>query len=91
MVTPRAAGIKFGAGRPCKSEFPEDWDDTKIINTTKRIAANDNLDWRREDNGYYVTETMHDDVKIRVVLGPEKRKVITSYPLNTRRNPCYNN
>lgn len=84
----RGGGHKQGVGKPCKSEFPADWDDTQIIETTKRVAANDNLDWRREDNGYYVGEEMVEGVKVRVVLGPEKRRVITSYPTNVARNPC---
>lgn len=84
----RGGGHKFGVGKPCKSEFPQDWDDAEIIETVKEIAANDNLDWRREDNGYYVTETFEERVKVRVVLGPEKENIITAYPVNVKRNPC---
>ena len=81
-------GHKFGVGAPCKSEFPENWTDEKIISTTKRIAANDNLRWQQEDNGYFVTEKMEDNVRVRVVLGPKRQRVITSYPTNQPRNPC---
>ena len=81
-------GHKYGMGKPCKSEFPESWDNEKIIRVTKKIAANDNANWRQENNGYYVAEVLEDDVKVRVVLGPEKRKIITSYPTNRPRNPC---
>ena len=42
----RGGGHKYGAGVPCKSEFPEGWNDNKIITTTKRLAANDNANWR---------------------------------------------
>ncbi len=73
---------------PCKSEFPDTWDDTKIIDTVKIIAANDNQDWRREDNGYYVTEAMMSGVNVRVVVDREEHRVITSYPTNVERNPC---
>ena len=73
---------------PCKSEFPTDWDDERIIATTKKIAANDNADWRQEDNGYYVTEDVVSGVKVRVVVDREESRVITSYPTNVERNPC---
>ena len=81
-------GHKHGVGKPCKSEFPETWDNEKIIETTKRIASNDNARWRQEDNGYFVTEQIQDDVKVRVVLDGQKRNIITSYPINVPRNPC---
>lgn len=81
-------GHMFGIGKACKSEFPENWDETKIISSVQKIAANDNLHWEKQDNGYFVTETKHDDIQIRVVLGKEKQKVITAYPVNVKRNPC---
>lgn len=81
-------GHRHGAGKPCKSEFPKGWADEKIISVTRRIAANDNLDWERQDNGYYVAETFEGRTKVRVVLGREKKRVITSYPVNVPRNPC---
>ncbi|MEZ5813412.1 MAG: EndoU domain-containing protein [Alphaproteobacteria bacterium] len=83
-----SGGHKHGVGTPCKSEFPEDWDDEKIIRVTKKIAANDNLPWEQQDNGYYVSEYLDDGVKVRVVLGEQKQRVITSYPTNVTRNPC---
>ncbi|MBL4804342.1 MAG: EndoU domain-containing protein [Alphaproteobacteria bacterium] len=81
-------GHLYGTGRACKSEFPQSWDSEQILETTRRIAANDNADWRQEENGYFVTEEMVEGVNVRVVLGPEKRSVITSYPINQPRNPC---
>lgn len=81
-------GHKFGMNRPCKSEYPESWNDEKIIEVTKRVAANDNLGWRKEDNGYYVGEEIVEGVNVRVVLDREKDDIITSYPLDKNRNPC---
>lgn len=81
-------GHRHGAGKPCKSEFPRDWSDTKIIETAKNIAANDNLNWRQEYNGYQVTEAWHDNVKVRVVINPRREEIITAYPTNLSRNPC---
>jgi len=84
-------GHKHGVGTPCKSEFPAYWDDEMILSTTKKIAANDNLRWRQEDNGYHVTEAKEDGVNVRVVLGPQRTRVITSYPTNMPLNPCPTN
>ncbi len=84
----RGGGHMFGTGAPCKSEFPADWGSHRILEATKQIAANDNLDWERQGNGYYVAEKLEDGVKIRVVLDGQKRNIITSYPTNTKRNPC---
>ncbi|NCT40055.1 MAG: EndoU domain-containing protein [Alphaproteobacteria bacterium] len=83
-----AGGHLYGTGTPCKSEFPEEWDDKRILDVTRKIAANDNLQWKRESNGYYVTEALEGDVRVRVVIGPQKQRVITAYPVNVARNPC---
>jgi len=40
----RGGGHLHGTGKPCKSEFPADWDNQEVINNVKTIAANDNLD-----------------------------------------------
>ena len=81
-------GHLYGLGKPCKSEFPEDWDEEEILDTVKRIAANDNLPWEQQDNGYYVAESNEGQTRVRVVLGPQKQKIITAYPTNVQRNPC---
>ena len=84
----KGGGHKHGVGRPCKSEFPHNWNDERIINVTRAIAANDNLPWERQGNGYYVAEDYAGDIKVRVVKGPQKQRVITAYPVNVPRNPC---
>jgi len=81
-------GHMFGAGKPCKSEFPSDWNEEKIIDTIDLIAANDNGTWEKQRNGYHVREQMVEGVKVRVVKGRQNAQVITAYPLNTGRNPC---
>lgn len=81
-------GHLYGTNKPCKSEFPRSWDEEEIINEINLIAANDNLNWERKDNGYFVTEQKVGSVKIRVVKGRDAKSVITAYPLNTGRNPC---
>lgn len=81
-------GHKHGVGAPCKSEFPAHWDDDTIIKEIDIIAANDNLNWEEQRNGYYVTEQNVGTLKIRVVKGREGNNVITAYPVNVKRNPC---
>jgi hypothetical protein len=81
-------GHKHGVGKPCKSEFPADWSDDTIIETVERIAANDNLNWKKQRNGYYVTEKNVDDLRVRVVKGRDGASVITAYPTNVKRNAC---
>ncbi len=84
----KGGGHKHGVGKPCKSEFPQGWDDERIIDVTRQIAANDNLSWERQRNGYYVAEAYEDDIRVRVVKGRQKQRVITAYPVNVQRNPC---
>lgn len=81
-------GHKHGINKACKSEFPKHWNDQKIIATIKKVAANDNLHWQKQNNGYYVAEEKHDAINVRVVLGRQQKKVITAYPTNVKRNPC---
>lgn len=81
-------GHRHGVGKPCKSEFPADWDDARIIDTIERLAANDNLFWKQEPNGYHTAEQSVDGVRIRVVMDKHKAQVITGYPVDVRRNPC---
>lgn len=84
----RGGGHKHGVGQPCKSEFPANWNNQKIIEEVQAIAANDNLKWRRQDNGYWVTERTVDGIRVRVVQNKERDDVITAYPVNVTRNPC---
>lgn len=81
-------GHLHGTGIPCKSEFPEDWSVDKIQDVIPRMAANDNANWRQEDNGYFVSEQRSEDLKIRIVLNENRSEIVTSYPLNVQRNPC---
>ncbi|MFA5591995.1 MAG: EndoU domain-containing protein [Micavibrio sp.] len=84
----RGGGHLHGMGMPCKSEFPAMWDAGKIIAAVQSIAANDNLRWERQDNGYYKVERMVEDVRVRVIVNRRNAEVVTAYPANTGRNPC---
>lgn len=81
-------GHQFGAGKPCKSEFPKEWSGDDIIANVKMIASNDNLPWRKQRNGYYTAEETVEGVRVRVVLNGRRDDVVTAYPVNTGRNPC---
>lgn len=87
----KGGGHAFGTGRPCKSEFPKEWSNDEIIKHVRSIAANDNLDWEKQDNGYYTAIQMVEGVRVRVVLNRRRDDVITAYPLNQGRNPCPRN
>lgn len=85
----RGGGHQFAAGKPCKSEFPASWNGDEIIGAVERIAANDNLPWKRQKNGYYIAEeTVGDGTRVRVVLNVRRDDVVTAYPVNAARNPC---
>jgi len=81
-------GHLHGTGAPCKSEFPKTWSEDTIIKEVEVIAANDNLNWEQQRNGYYVTEQNVGTLRVRVVKGPQNKRVITAYPTNVPRNPC---
>lgn len=81
-------GHLYGTGTPCKSEFPKSWSKHTVIKKIDLIAANDNLNWKRQYNGYYVAEQKVSGVQVRVVKGRQNKQVITAYPINTKRNPC---
>lgn len=81
-------GHKYGMNKPCKSEFPKNWNDEDITSRVKNIAANDNTHWKKESNGYYSSEEMVDGINIRVIIGRKQKNIITAYPTNTKRNPC---
>lgn len=84
----RGGGHLHGTGKACKSEFPADWDADEVIDHVKTVAANDNLDWEEQRNGYHVAEQMVQGTRVRVVLNQNRTKIVTAYPTNVERNPC---
>jgi hypothetical protein len=81
-------GHLHGVGKPCKSEFPADWSAEDIINTIRTQAANDNINWRKGDNGYHAGEVTVNNLRVRIVLDREMDDVVTAYPVNVKRNAC---
>lgn len=85
----RGGGHLAGLNRPCKTEFPRSWTAEVIARDLPRLAANDNLDWQRQGNGYATAETATPDgLRLRIVVNPAKNEIVTAYPVNLRRNPC---
>ena len=84
----RGGGHLHGVGKACKSEFPQDWGKDEVIAHVKKVAANDNLGWKKQNNGYYVAEEMVEGTRVRVVLNQTRTKIVTAYPTNVERNPC---
>lgn len=84
----RGGGHLHGTGKDCKSEFPAAWDADEVITHVKQVAANDNLHWEKQQNGYHVAEQMVENIRVRVVLNQDRTKIVTAYPTNVKRNPC---
>ena len=84
----RGGGHLYGMGTTCKTEFPRAWSAERIIDTARTVAANDNIDWRRGENGLHAGEETIDDVRVRVVVDRENNRIITAYPTNLPRNAC---
>ncbi|NDE91169.1 MAG: hypothetical protein EB059_08570 [Alphaproteobacteria bacterium] len=75
-------GHKYGTGSPGKTEFPESWDDEKIITVTKRIANDNQLPMRPSGRRYWLRMGEEEDLQIRVVLDRERGEIVTSYPVD---------
>lgn len=84
----RGGGHLYGTGKPCKTEFPKDWDEAEIIGNVRKVAANDNLKWKKQRNGYYTATDKVGDIRMKVVLDKEKDDVVTAYPVNGKPNTC---
>lgn len=84
----KGGGHLYGSANPCKSKFPKDWDEADVLSNVRKVAANDNLKWKKEKNGYYTATDNVDGVKIRVVLDNDKDDVVTAYPVTPSANRC---
>lgn len=81
-------GHLHGVGKPCKSEFPASWKKEDVLHRVTMAAANDNIDWKKQKNGYATTETGIDGITVRIVIDPDTNSIITAYPIDVKRNPC---
>ena len=78
-------GHRFGAGQPGKTEFPQSWNDDKIIETVIRIANDQNLPMRQSGKRYWLRMGEAEGLQIRVVLDRERGEIITGYPVEARK------
>lgn len=83
-------GHLHGQGKSCKSEFPISWNAQKVIAMVKQQAANDNINWKKADNGYEVAETDVEGTRIRIILNGKNNEIVTAYPVGGKRNSCFN-
>ena len=84
----RGGGHMAGQNAPCKSDFPAGWDAARIGQTVQRLAANDNLDWQSEGNGYQTAHASAEGLDVLIVVNPRSNEIVTAYPVNVPRNPC---
>ena len=80
-------GHKYGTGKAGKSEFPKSWSDDKIIHVISITARDKASQCKTQRNGYCKIDERIENIDLRVILGRDKKFIITGYPTNTRRNP----
>ncbi|MGW3470442.1 EndoU domain-containing protein [Saccharopolyspora sp. NPDC000995] len=76
----RGGGGHFaGTGLPNKTEFPETWDDDKVIRLIEDVAKNPDSPPVLQDNGLWKAEGTRDGVDVRVIVDKTGR-VVTGHP-----------
>ncbi|WP_376775091.1 EndoU domain-containing protein [Saccharopolyspora phatthalungensis] len=76
-----SGGHVAGTGNPNKTEFPESWDDDKIINTVEDVAKNpDRPPVMSDESGNYKFSGTRDGVEIEGYVTPDGQ-VQTGYPV----------
>jgi hypothetical protein len=96
-----ATGGGHGPGRGIsgKSEFPASWSDEQIMNYILEVIQDPNSQWvqRTGQPGAKYTiagkpvrwqiEGTRDSVKIKVIVEPDGKGIITAFPTNLPKNP----
>jgi hypothetical protein len=82
---------RAGAGKPGKTEFPSNWDDTRILHQVSDVATDPSLTRVYSKHGSHVVGT-RDGVEIRVNFYPDNHpsypgRISTAFPTNTPANP----
>ncbi|WP_374981514.1 DUF637 domain-containing protein [Pseudomonas solani] len=84
------ANHRYGAGKPKKTEFPQSWDDKKIIYYVSDIATDPALVKQYDTRGTPYVTGLREGMRIRVNFYPDSGvkagKISTAYPLNTVEN-----
>ncbi len=82
----KGGGHRPGTGKPGKSEFPDGWDDKKILDSIEDVASNPNSKVVPAGGDRVAVKGTRDGVDIEVILDPDG-KIVTGYPTNVPRNP----
>ena len=80
-------GHRYWTWRPWKSEFPQNWNDDKIINYVNEIVSNQNSIRVIQSHWNIKITNIKDSISISVIVDPRTNKIITAFPNNTPRNP----
>jgi len=81
-------GHKFGTGIKGKSEFPQSWDDNKILGEIADVLTDPKSVWSKPDaRGYITTSGTRGGIDIKVVYDTKNNRIVSGYPTNTPRNP----
>lgn len=72
-------GHRYGTGRPRKSEFPEDWNDERIVTNILDVARNPDEPPIQQWNDRWICRGTRDQVVMDVAVQPDGR-VWTTYP-----------
>lgn len=75
-----SGGHFYGTGIPNKTEFPESWDDTKILDSIEDVAKNPDSPPTLSDSGNYKVSGTRDGVQIEGYVSPEGQ-VKTGFPV----------
>ena len=77
-------GGGHGPGRntPDKSSFPSHWSDEKTIEAIMAVANDPQSTRSLRDNGRTAVEGTRDGIDIKVIIGADRRSILTAYPTN---------
>lgn len=77
----KSGGHAYGTGRPGKTEYPESWDDDKIIDHTVDVANRPGAAPELQANGRWRCHGTREQVDMRVILDSDG-SIRTSHPLS---------
>ena len=81
-------GHRFGTSQPGKTEFPQNWDDNKVIYDISDVATDPNSSWGApQSNGNIPITGSRDGIDIKVIYDPNNDRIVTEFPTNTPKNP----
>lgn len=81
-------GHRPGTGKPGKSEFPQGWNDEKILDALSDIATDPKVQWSKPDKRGYITGTKTiDGIDVTVVYDTSTKRIVSGCPTNVLRIP----